>query len=1030
MEVGASWEGTIYIPRIAESRYTLRITTPTSGEHSAYGQTANILLRASTHEEETTLSPPPNSSSFVCQDEETKLIGWVTRSPDHWTWSGIVVQEGIDTPGTFHCTRPHAAAESTPLLLDLDDPHTSSLSPAQLGGKGYKCALLASNPIPTPGGSVVLARAYTQAMQHPSIAPLKEAAIAKLGAWMRSSSSALAAIQAAIATTPLSPELTQALDEWLESRGGNEMLVESGVAVRSSGVGEDGGVHSHAGVFDTVLNVRSRQGLMDAIRSCWASAWSSRAFSYLGSNASKVEAAHARCMAVVIMEMVPAAAAGVVFTSDPAAVSRPIVLLEAVHGLGEMLVSGTVTPASFEYDYQRQELLSQVPGDQTQALVLHPDPTQDGTLIRDVDPDTLPLTPEQAKSIAEAALLVARSQGSPQDMEWALHEGTGEILFLQTRPITTLSSSSVVPNGMWYPMLFDTLTTLTQSLQADGHSLLLLEWGQVVADWTPGPATEPALSWFGPRLCQLYTLPSDQALACIRFGHAYGRYGLYKSLQDVKVAKVMKPVVHAEIRDWLDTHYTPTLLPWARSEWANTSMDPGGFDPHTLFDALANYLEAARRSWASGYLAEDAVACARLVLGDQRAQSVLASVPSHTGMAVEALRTLADQIRDLHTPAEWSDMSDQTLMEYGPVAGPFAEFLSQWGWNSDDDQMLSSDTHWADHPGVPLATLRKLLLSGDGDRDGNGDGNASASASDASASEVMDDGEDDEEEEEEVEVVKKDGVVYYVKTYVALKEEIHVATSVLGYAVFRAVNRAGRAWGTLLGIEDSPSSIWSVPASLLLRLSALMSQVQDGEEVNARVVDAVAKQARAAIISAEMFRKVPRPSWLQPKKKVDLLGTAPDGSGSGSASASTSVPVDGAMFQGKGLSSGEVSGRAVVISSVSEGDAVEEGDVLVTHRTTAGWTPLFSRISGVVVESGGLLSHTAIVARELGIPVVCLKSATQLIPSWSHVVVNGDSGLVVVVPDDHVVITPTARTTGRTGGGGTPAFADGGDGDA
>jgi pyruvate,water dikinase len=105
----------------------------------------------------------------------------------------------------------------------------------------------------------------------------------------------------------------------------------------------------------------------------------------------------------------------------------------------------------------------------------------------------------------------------------------------------------------------------------------------------------------------------------------------------------------------------------------------------------------------------------------------------------------------------------------------------------------------------------------------------------------------------------------------------------------------------------------------------------------------------------------------------------------------------GAQLRGLGVSPGRYTGRARVIRSLQEESELEPGEVIVTTTTDASWGPLFLAAGAAVVETGAMISHAAIVARELGIPAaVSVTGATQRIPPGATVTVDGDTGTVTV----------------------------------
>ena len=104
---------------------------------------------------------------------------------------------------------------------------------------------------------------------------------------------------------------------------------------------------------------------------------------------------------------------------------------------------------------------------------------------------------------------------------------------------------------------------------------------------------------------------------------------------------------------------------------------------------------------------------------------------------------------------------------------------------------------------------------------------------------------------------------------------------------------------------------------------------------------------------------------------------------------------DSRTLVGLGVSPGTVTGVARVLTSLDQASSVEPGDILVTRSTTPAWTPLFSRLSGLVTDLGGPLAHGSIVAREVGIPAVMgTGTATGRIRSGQTITVLGSEGKV------------------------------------
>ncbi|WP_460359658.1 PEP/pyruvate-binding domain-containing protein, partial [Actinoallomurus bryophytorum] len=177
------------------------------------------------------------------------------------------------------------------------------------------------------------------------------------------------------------------------------------LAVRSSGVEEDGEDASHAGQYETVLDVRAGEPLLAAVVACWTSGRLAHVRLYREAHGLPQDSR----LAVLVQRLVPAEAAGVAFTANPVTGERGEVVVSAVHGLGDRLVSGATCPDEW------------VVRGGTATCGAHPEDAVDAAQVR---------------SVAELARRVEAHEGVPQDIEWALAEGG--LFLLQARPITAL----------------------------------------------------------------------------------------------------------------------------------------------------------------------------------------------------------------------------------------------------------------------------------------------------------------------------------------------------------------------------------------------------------------------------------------------------------------------------------------------------------------------------------------------------------------------------------------------------------------
>ncbi len=206
------------------------------------------------------------------------------------------------------------------------------------------------------------------------------------------------------------------------------------VAVRSSATAEDLPNASFAGQQATLLNVKGPDGVVEAVRECWASLYTSRAIYYRNKNKFKHEDVS---IAVVVQKMVDSRVAGVAFTANPVNNDRGQMVVEAVFGLGETIVSGSVTPDTFILQKKPLKLLETHVGYQRFALYQRPNGGNKTVEFDENKGSKRKLADAQVLDLAKEFLKIELHYGLPQDIEWALDKD-GKLHILQSRPITTL----------------------------------------------------------------------------------------------------------------------------------------------------------------------------------------------------------------------------------------------------------------------------------------------------------------------------------------------------------------------------------------------------------------------------------------------------------------------------------------------------------------------------------------------------------------------------------------------------------------
>lgn len=216
------------------------------------------------------------------------------------------------------------------------------------------------------------------------------------------------------------------------------------VAVRSSATAEDLPDASFAGQQDTYLHIHGEDELVEYVRRCWASLWTSRAIYYR----EKQQYDHFDvALSVVVQKMVNSDKSGVMFTANPITSNRNEMMINASWGLGEAVVSGTVTPDEYTIDKATGSVLERHIAEKKTMVVKSPSGlgTEEVPIATVLGEDAVHgecLRPEELKKLIDAGKKIEELYGSVQDIEWGIDRDTKELYILQSRPITTLSEEA------------------------------------------------------------------------------------------------------------------------------------------------------------------------------------------------------------------------------------------------------------------------------------------------------------------------------------------------------------------------------------------------------------------------------------------------------------------------------------------------------------------------------------------------------------------------------------------------------------
>jgi pyruvate,water dikinase len=319
-----------------------------------------------------------------------------------------------------------SSLRNAPNILTLEEITKDDIP--LVGGKGASLGEMTSIGLPVPAAFVVTAQAYRKFLIESGIEDELFGTVTDLD--VEDTSVLEGASERAkkiIMKAPMPEYLKNEIKKSYQDLGKNVI-----VAVRSSATAEDLPGASFAGQQETFLNVLGTADLLEAVQKCWASLFTPRAIYYRsrqGFEDSQVN------IAVVVQQMIPSEKAGVMFTSHPVS-GEPETIVEGSWGLGEAIVSGSVSPDKYVYDRRKGKVVDRVIGTKKVAIVpLGKKGTKEVELPPEKQSRSV-LSDEEVKKLAEFGAIAEDHYGTPQDVEWAIVKN--EIYILQSRPITTI----------------------------------------------------------------------------------------------------------------------------------------------------------------------------------------------------------------------------------------------------------------------------------------------------------------------------------------------------------------------------------------------------------------------------------------------------------------------------------------------------------------------------------------------------------------------------------------------------------------
>jgi phosphohistidine swiveling domain-containing protein len=901
-------------------------------------------------------------------------------------------------------------------VVTLGEDRSTELAVA--GGKGASLSKLIKAGFPVPSGFVVTTGAYSEFLRANALQDQIEESLEGLDYGnLDRLERQTARIREAITSGDLSDSLTAEIERAYRGLGDGVY-----VAVRSSGTAEDLAGASFAGQYETYLDVRGVDELLDAVRRCWASMWTARVVAYRHNKGFD----HADIgIAVVVQTMVEAEAAGVMFVGNPMNARADEIVINASWGLGEMVVSGAVTPDEYVVGRDTMEMKRRTLGSKELRVVRDPKPGK-GT-VQEAVPAKLRekyvLSNEQAATLADLGRRVtAHYDGLPQDTEWALRDGS--FFLLQSRPITGVDFAWEEDLDLWpsIPEKDELIWTRAWADEVWTGPITPLMWsirGRWMRDG--GTANFRAFEMGDLADLRLYKYSRGTVYYNTRADELIAKYSLPPSLRE----PLLNRLHPSQLEDAINAPFDlgRTLKIFLTIEQTHPTMGVGGF--YALLPPTREAFRARRRDRVE--TAEFLDEAQLRALGDDELKERILLYNNTFTIGVAAgswsfIFILAPVIRALL----------KGVFQYwytGDNSNAFVEVLSGLPWRTeqfyDDYEMWKlADTIrrseklralMEEFKGAAffeelknleegrafLEQYKKFLelnfYRGHADRDIYFARRIEDTGLDYEALRLLstaDDRVSPEEREEKLNQRREAATAEVIENlakqplgdlkvpvfkflldfsmrFFSVRDDSRPVSDVTTFQKKLPVRELGRRTmdrGLLEGERDF----------YFLSLDELCDLLAGKEPVPlARAKVAARKKAFDRFMTHE---EDPPPF---------LKGNVPLDSG-----AATTSDARGDALKGVGTSPGLVTGRARIIPTQKEIGRLEKGDILVCHGTDPGWTSAFSIVSAVVAQTGGMLAHFSCLSREYGLPAVSLPNAMKLIKDGSIISVNGDSGEV------------------------------------
>lgn len=864
------------------------------------------------------------------------------------------------------------------------------------GGKAYNLARLSQGYFPVPDWICLSVSAFDSFLKHHRLQPD-----------IHLEDSSFDDIEKAVEELFLAHSIPLVVREELMVALERQGLLDGYVAVRSSGVDEDSAENSFAGQFSSFLYQKGPDAILRSLVKCWASGWSSRALAYRRER--KISLSGIK-VGVIIQRMIDSVSAGVAFSRNAINPSdRDHLLVSSVWGQGEGLVSGRLPADEFKVNRKTFEIQEEI-SFKVKSLRFA---ERAGLCEVDVPTDkahVASVSPSELRAIAKLTLDVEKRLSFPQDIEWAI--SGGQIYLLQARPITNLppetlfddkcsgkdyilwDNSNIIESfcGVTSPLTFSHVSrcyqevylqfcrlmmvpeSVIQSHESTFRNMLGLVRGRIyynLVNWYKllylFPGTSNSKSFMETMMGVKQGLRPEIA-ALFDFTRIPIRYSAFVRLK-LLFAVIFRLLFVRGLIQRFETRVDTVVAEGRHKNFSKMSLQDQVNYYFSLTDRVLKHWQAPivndtrcmvffgllrklTSNWIVGSTEtttlQNDLLCGQGGLESTEPTRMLMKIANEVDNGPENRRSwfLAKASKDA-----WREMLENGV--FPELFNRFKEFLNLYGFRCVNELKLEEpDLH--DDPSFALEAVASYVRMR------------------SYSIEAM--------EAREVEIRKKaeavvdehlGGFFGFIRRPVFSFVLSHARSAVRDREnlrfdrtkTFGIVRRLFRGFGlNLFSINalNHPSDVF------YLTIDEIISYVEG--RASSLQLKSVAELRKSEF---EEYRKTPAPpdrfttrgaagalfGWSELLASSDLLAKE------------HVVSDDPSVLLGTACCPGVVEGVVRVVNQMSDAHGLN-GEILVTERTDPGWVPLYPSCSGLLIERGSLLSHSAVVARELGLPTI------------------------------------------------------------